>query len=182
MFQRPKALNADSWAAGKPILEAYAALQSVLEQPAYSDSDRETIIQRLLELGLRDSDESQWAYLRRSRGQLLARHRDQSVEVIADGRGEWIGWLELKREAVNETATRNTARVIADLSADVLAVVEAEDRPALVRFNRDVLPTATANGGARWSYGHVMLVDGNDDRGIDVGLLTKDGYALRSIV
>jgi hypothetical protein len=42
-------------------------------------------------------------------------------------------------------------------------VVEAEDRPSLVRVNTDLL------GG---QYGHGMLVDGNDPRGIDVGLFT----------
>ncbi len=43
----------------------------------------------------------------------------------------------------------------------MLCVVEAEDRPSLVRFNDELL-------GGR--YGHGMLVDGNDLRGIDVGL------------
>jgi len=42
-----------------------------------------------------------------------------------------------------------------------LGLVEAEDRPSLLRFNRDLL------GGL---YRHVMLVDGNDDRGIDVAI------------
>jgi endonuclease/exonuclease/phosphatase family metal-dependent hydrolase len=55
-----------------------------------------------------------------------------------------------------------TARVIADVAADVLCLVEAENRPALVRFNDELL-------GRR--YEHAMLVDGNDPRGIDVGLL-----------
>jgi endonuclease/exonuclease/phosphatase family metal-dependent hydrolase len=182
MFQRPVALNSESWSAGAPILAAYAELQAIFEHLSYTDADRRRIPELLEALGLTKSDESQWAYLRRSRGQLLVRHHDDTIEVIAAGRGDWIGWLELKVEAVDEVATRNTARVIAAVDADVIAVVEAEDRPALVRFNRDVLPTATADGGARWIYGHVMLVDGNDDRGIDVGLLTKDGYAIRSIV
>jgi hypothetical protein len=47
--------------------------------------------------------------------------------------------------------------------ADVLCMVEAEDRPSLVRFNTDLL-------GGR--YRHGMLADGNDPRGIDVGLFT----------
>jgi endonuclease/exonuclease/phosphatase family metal-dependent hydrolase len=56
-----------------------------------------------------------------------------------------------------------TARVIHDVAADVQAVVEAEDRPALDRFNHDLLTS---------QYGHVMLIDGNDTRGIDVGIMT----------
>ena len=65
-----------------------------------------------------------------------------------------------------------TARVIADVDADILAIVEAEDRPSLIRFNQELL------GGM---YRHVMLVDGNDERGIDVGILTKPGFPIRSI-
>jgi hypothetical protein len=74
--------------------------------------------------------------LRRTRGQLVTRSRDGTVRVTAKGRGDWIGSLELRREAVNEDATRNTARVVGDMAADVLAVIEAEDRPALQRFQR----------------------------------------------
>ena len=80
---------------------------------------------------------------------------DGSVRVTANGRGDWIGWLELKREAVDEDATRNTARVVGDMAADVLAVIEAEDRPALQRFNEDVLPFGFAQGAPAWRYRHV---------------------------
>jgi len=52
---------------------------------------------------------------------------------------DWIGWIDLKREAVNEVATRNIAAVIRDVDPDILVVVEAEDRPALQRFNQEVL-------------------------------------------
>ncbi len=48
-----------------------------------------------------------------------------------------------------------TARVIQDVAADVQAVIEAEDRPSLDRFNNDLLASR---------YGHVMLIDGNDPR------------------
>src|SRR3954471_1684775 len=134
LFRRPKALNQGSWAAGRPVLEAFARLQALFENASYSDADKQAIITLIDELGLRRSDESDWVYLRRSRGQLLRRHRDGSVEVVAGGRADWIGWRELKREALDEEATRNTARAVFEIGADVLAVVEAEDRPALVRF------------------------------------------------
>ena len=63
----------------------------------------------------------------------------QNVEIVANGLGDWIGWIELAKEAVDETATRMTARVIRDIGAHVLGLVEVEDRPALLRFNRDLL-------------------------------------------
>lgn len=50
--------------------------------------------------------------------------------------------------------------------------MEAEDRPSLVRLNNDLLDDL---------YGHVMLVDGNDERGIDVGIMTRDNFEIESI-
>jgi endonuclease/exonuclease/phosphatase family metal-dependent hydrolase len=179
MFRRAKALNQETWEEGKEVLEAYAALSELLEKPVYSDEDCERILELLAVLGLQKSDDGEFAVLRRPRGQLISRHRNGSVEVIAKGRGDWIGWLDLKKEAVDEVATRNTAAVIADIGADVLGVVEAEDRPALLRFNEDVLKLASANSDG--GYPHVMLIDGNDERGIDVGLLAKDGFSIDSM-
>jgi hypothetical protein len=45
----------------------------------------------------------------------------------------------LATEPVDETSTRMTAQVIHDVGADIQAVVEAEDRPSLDRFNTDLL-------------------------------------------
>lgn len=185
MFRRAVVLNQDNWKDGKPVLEAYAALTEILEQPVYSDADKGQILVLLEKLGLLSWDErggskkakfaedNKWVWLRRSRGKLVSVHREGTIEVVADGRGDWIGWLELKREEVNEQATRNTAAVIADMDPDILAVVEAEDRPALVRFNENVLKL---DQGEDKGFGHVMLIDGNDERGIDVGLLAKDSF------
>jgi hypothetical protein len=65
----------------------------------------------------------------------------------------------------------NTGRVIRDVDADIVAVIEAEHRVALQQFSDAVL---TKVGGK--PYPNVMLIDGNDDRGIDVGLMTKAGF------
>ena len=46
------------------------------------------------------------------------------MQVVATGRDAWIGWLELRTAAVSEIATQNTARVIRDVNADVLAAIE----------------------------------------------------------
>lgn len=185
MFRRAVVLNQENWKDGKPILEAYASMTALLEQPTYSAADKAKILVLLEKLGLLSWDEkgggkkaifaedNKWVWLRRSRGSLVSKHRDGTIEVVANGRADWIGWLELKREEVNEQATRNTAAVIADMDPDILAVVEAEDRPALVRFNENVLEL---DQGASKSFSHVMLIDGNDERGIDVGLLSKDEF------
>lgn len=117
-------------------------------------------------------DGGRFAILRQNRGHLVSRPAG-GLQVNANGRADWIGWIDLKTEAVNEVSTQNTARIIRDLAPDVLAVVEAENRPSLVRFSEDVLPTV---GGT--SFDNIMLVDGNDERGIDVGIMLRNGFTI----
>ncbi len=128
------------------------------------------------EHGLLKTDEGPVLLLRKIRGQLIKRPRVGDPEIVATGRKSWIGWIELKTEPVNEVATQNTARVLHEVGADVQAVVEAEDRTTLRLFNEQVLKEV---GGK--VFDHVMLVDGNDERGIDVGLLTRSKYPILSI-
>lgn len=90
--------------------------------------------------------------------------------------GGWIGWVELKTETVNELAMEHTAMVMRDVNADVMGVVEAETRIALNRFSSQLLDKV--NG---VPYAHVMVIDGNEDRGIDVGVMTRAGYEITSI-
>jgi endonuclease/exonuclease/phosphatase family metal-dependent hydrolase len=178
MFLRARALNRDDSSEGKGVLEKHVQLNKLLGKAHYSAADKEKIVKLLGELGLRDADDGgRFAILRQNRGRLLTRHQDGSVDVVAEGRGSWIGWVDLKVEAVDEEATRQTAHVIRDVNADVLALVETESRPAMVRFAETIL---SPQGGG--SYPHAMLIDGNDDRGIDVGIMMKSGYEITSMV
>lgn len=43
-FARARALNTESWAEGRPVLEAYAALNALLEQPTYTPADKTRIV------------------------------------------------------------------------------------------------------------------------------------------
>jgi Endonuclease/Exonuclease/phosphatase family len=52
-------------------------------------------------------------------------------------------------------------------------VVECEGRAALLQFSQKLLPTV---GGQ--AYDQAMLIDGNDERGIDVGLLAGRGHQI----
>src|SRR6185295_17460411 len=99
----------------------------------------------------RDTQNPRWAWLRANRGHFDRQPQDpgEGMEIVATGRASWIGWVELAKEPVDEIATRLTARVINDVHADIMCVVEAEDRPSLVRFNDEMLDG---------SYAQVMLV------------------------
>ncbi|HEY9629091.1 MAG TPA: endonuclease/exonuclease/phosphatase family protein [Coleofasciculaceae cyanobacterium] len=176
LFSRVRAMNLEDWEAGKPILTEYSRLNHLLLQPEYTPATKAEILESLGRLGLLKSDTSQYAILRQNRGELLKRPRDASPEVVAGGRGDWIGWVELKTEPVNEIAMKMTARVIQDVNADILAVVEAENRIALGHFNEQLLKPIASD------YRETMLIDGNDERGIDVGILTKPGFQIESMV
>ena len=69
---------------------------------------------------------------------------------------------------VDEGAIQHAGMVIRDVDADILAVVEAEDRVSLKLFSDIILEQVNGN-----PYDKVMVIDGNDKRGIDVGLMTK---------
>jgi endonuclease/exonuclease/phosphatase family metal-dependent hydrolase len=182
LFARPRAFNQTTWAQGQPILNAYAEFNALIEQPAYSPADKARMIQLLVQLDIYRVSNGivrrfrtptpKWAWLRANRGAFDVEHTDTGIEIVADGRGDWVGWLELATEPVDETSTRMTAQVIHDVGADIQAVVEAEDRPSLDRFNTDLLAD---------QYGHVMLIDGNDTRGIDVGILTSPQVEILSM-
>lgn len=176
LFSRARAMDLGSWEEGKAVLEAYSRLSALLQKRVYSDADKQEILAAIEQLGLTKDDDAPFVILRQNRGHLLRRPAAGPPQVVADGRDEWIGWLELKTEAVNEIGIAMTAKVIQDVNADVLAVIEAEDRIALRRFNEQLLKPIDA------LYNGIMLIDGNDDRGIDVGLLTKSGCTVESLV
>jgi len=174
LFRRPTAFMDADGKANEDVLAAYTDLTELLAQPSYSQSDKDKIIDRLDDLGLKWVDENNTAVIRETRGQLVKRTRDPKAALVKpDGRPDWIGWVELKRKELDSQATENTAAIIGEVDPDVLAVVEAEDRLTLDRFNEYVLQKV--NG---WMFGHTMLIDGNDERGIDVGAMAKKPFPI----
>jgi endonuclease/exonuclease/phosphatase family metal-dependent hydrolase len=172
LFARAKVLKTDTFTEAEPALAAYDEFNRIAAKPKYLEQDKVGMLAALqtlrvlvrtsegLRINRRPFDDA-WAQLRENRGEFLVSPDDAEPRINADGRADWNGWVELIKDPVDEVATQMTAKVIDELDADVLCVVEAEDRPSLVRFNTELL-------GGR--YAHGMLVDGNDPRGIDVGL------------
>lgn len=174
LFERPSAMRLATWEEGRPILEQHARINELLNRTSYSAADKAEILDLLTKLGLNGSDEGgPFARLRQVREKLVKRPPGKPVEIVADGRSDWIGWVELKTEPVDEMAMRHTARVIKDIDADILGVIEAENRTSLSKFSAQMLQLV---GGA--PYPRVMLIDGNDDRGIDVAVLTRAGFEI----
>ena len=180
LFARPRVFNLETWKLGEPILKAFAEFNARIERLTYTPANKERMKELLLRLEVYRLDngvvrrnripDPKW--LRANRGTFDVEHEDTGVEIVANSRYDWTGWLELAKEPVDEVATNMTAQVILDVNADIQGVVEVEDRPSLSRFNQDLL------GG---HFAHVMLIDGNDSRGIDVGIMTKKDIEIVSM-
>src|SRR5437867_4215268 len=118
MFRRAVALNLATWKDGKQILDQYARVNSLLQELVYTAAIKKSIVDALEKLGLKKSSETAFVILRENHGHLLKRPKTGPMQVIAGGRNDCIGWVELKTEAVEETATRTTAKVIHEVNAD----------------------------------------------------------------
>ena len=160
LFARARALDPASPDSTR-MLAAFERFNRLAQQPVYTDADKAAMISDLLTLGvavtaadgrvvLSRNPASAMAVLRENRGDLLVVRTATGMEIVAAGRADWIGWLELVVEPVDEVAVRMTAKVIDTLAPDVLAVIEAEARPALVDFNTAMLSDR---------FRHVMLVE-----------------------
>ena len=177
LFQRAVAMSAQAGDAGTNAILTQAKVNEILRKPAYTAADRGRILQLLKDLGIdKKDDASRFVILRQNRGNLVRRPRGKPPEIVATGRGSWVGWVELKTEAVDEAATFNTARVIHELDADIMAVMEVESRLALRDFSRVMLRRA---GGQ--PYDHSVVFQGNDNRGINVGVMSKAGFTFETI-
>ncbi|MFH9062767.1 endonuclease/exonuclease/phosphatase family protein [Streptomyces coeruleorubidus] len=174
LFRRPKVFRLPGDKQRREILSDYSKLISLLEKKTYDDKTKERIAELLKKHRVHDSRKDRPFFVNETRGQgTLFKTRGSgehvTFEIVAKGRSGWTGWVELVRDDLDWEAVHNTGRVIAEVDADILLTVEVEDRTTLRRFNEQVL------GGdlKKTPYPYDMVIDGNDPRGIDVGILSR---------
>ena len=176
LFERARLMQLEGFSGeGAKILADVQQLTGLLESDSYADPVGAEIIKLLekYEFHKRNAPHP-WFFINEVRGSLYIVKQDESgVKLAAKGRKGWVGWIELVRVPVNETSTDNTARVLKAVNADINCLVEVDSRLTLDRFNQTILKKI------RPAYAHNMLIDGNDPRGIDVGIMTN--FELRSI-
>lgn len=170
LFTRPSAMNKDSDAEGRQAIEDHAELNGIIAQDVYSPADKTRLIalSNHYKFHVLNPPASALVRLQKIRGQLFRKPKNGPLQVTATGRADWTGWFELKREDVKWQATFNTGRVIAENRPDILIIVEVENRPTLRRFCDQVLDAEFG-----FQYPYFMVIDGNDDRGIDVGIASR---------
>lgn len=169
LFTRPSAM-VNGGVEGQQAVNDHALANLIVAKQQYNDSDKKKLIalDKLYRFSALNPPGNALVMLHEVRGHLFRRASNGTITVIANGRGEWTGWFELRREDVSWEAVLNTGRVIEAVKPDILVCVEVENRPTLQRFNKQVLSSVFGE-----RYPHVMVIDGNDARGIDVGLLSR---------
>jgi len=177
LFERPKAMNLSSWSEGQKTLDDYNKLNSLMNKETYPAEDQQQMLELLGRNDLLSSrPNNPYMDLVKIRGQLFRKRQNQPAEIVSKGRSDWVGWVELKKDAINDEAIKNTARVICEVNPDIIVLVEVENRWALQHFCDQVLtPMMEASG--RESLPFNMVIDGNDSRGIDVGILSRHPIA-----
>ncbi|WP_030774732.1 endonuclease/exonuclease/phosphatase family protein [Streptomyces sp. NRRL F-2664] len=174
LFQRPVAFGIDDEERRNKVLQDFKRLVEILDKDAYTADDKGEIIEILLahSIDVRPELSTKTILVNEPKGRarlLTGEGSGVQVREEATGRDAWVGWAELVRRDLSLDAIGNTARVIAEVDADILLTVEVEDRLTLDRFNRQVL--AGRLDGKRYPFN--LLIDGNDERGIDVRLFSR---------
>ena len=170
LFTRPVAMNQTTDAAGRKAIEDHATANEIVAKNNYSATDKSRLLQLTAKYKwhVLNPPKNSLVQLQKVRGHLFRKPQTGPVEVVANGRADWVGWFELRRKDVTWKATFNNGRVIREARPDTLIVVEVENRPTLERFNSQVLQSDF-----QFAYPHFMVIDGNDDRGIDVGIMSR---------
>jgi endonuclease/exonuclease/phosphatase family metal-dependent hydrolase len=89
---------------------------------------------------------------------------DAEKFVEEGGHINMLGWSIDDFGPISKSARRATAAVILENKPDIVAIQEVENLFALLAFNQKWLKNA---------YPYAMVIDGNDLRQIDVGILSK---------
>ncbi|MGW7256235.1 endonuclease/exonuclease/phosphatase family protein [Streptomyces sp. NPDC054834] len=169
LFRRPMAFDIADAEKRQEVLEDFGELEKLLDLPAYDDSVKDRIagiVKKHRAYDLDPADPPPFV-VNEIRGLLFKKTgppNEPVITVVADGRAKWAGWAELVRTDLDWDVVRNTGRVIREVNADILLTVEVEDRLTLDRFNQQVL---------HGMYPYNLLIDGNDSRGIDIGILSR---------
>jgi len=174
LFERPRIMELEGFNdTGREVLKDVADLEVLLENSSYLGSVGEEIV-KILNKYYHAMAVNPWFRINEIREKLFSIKQDGSgVMLKAKKRADWLGWVELIKQNTNEVSIQNTARVVKAIDADILCIVEVDDRIALKRFNEFLLKKE------KTEYPHALVIDGNDERGIDVGILSR--YPIASI-
>lgn len=177
LFERAKILDINNEepfsATTREVLGDVARLNTLLEKDSYAGATGEGI-KAILKKYFIDEPYKKEKYftINEIKGKLYSA-TGGTITLKAAGREDWLGFVEFTKVRTRDAAVVNTARVLDAVDADIVCTVEVDNRLALRNFAELVEREFEK------TYKHSMLIDGNDERGIDVGLLSR--YSITNI-
>jgi endonuclease/exonuclease/phosphatase family metal-dependent hydrolase len=167
LFERTRIMELEGFSEkSKEVLGDVSKLNELLQAESYAGETGEQIV-KILNKYFHDTPGNPWFRVNEVREKLFSMKRDGTGAALkAKGRKDWVGWVELVKQKTNEVSLENTARVVKAVNPDILCTVEVDNRIALNNFNNFVIKKPA-------TFKHAMVIDGNDERGIDVGVLSK---------
>jgi endonuclease/exonuclease/phosphatase family metal-dependent hydrolase len=162
LFSRAKVLNFANNDIGTDLLKKIGELKELLKANTYTNKTQ--IFNKYQ--GLKEFIE-----ITEDRGKLFKKSGSAIVGIKANGVNDWDGTIQFKRDKFDQLTRTNTAKTMKEVKADIFCMVEVENRETLSFFNSEMLGTG--------KFPFNMCIDGNDSRGIDVGLLSR--YKIKNI-
>jgi endonuclease/exonuclease/phosphatase family metal-dependent hydrolase len=154
LFRRAKVFNFEERRDGDEILAKVDQLQKELNKNVYDGK-------RILDLYNELKD---FIDINEVREKLFKRRKFNVVGIKAKGKDDWGGFIAFKAANFPEITRMNTAKVINSVNADIISLIEVENKPTLDTFNSKLI---------KKKYPYSMLIDAFDPRGIDVSLLSR---------
>jgi len=152
LFSRPGIFE-ESDAKSRELLAMVDQLKAELKKPVF-DHDEISRLSRAL---------SKYATIVDIRGKAAS----------AKGAAEWLGYVSLDKVCLDDASAKNIARVIADTDADIISLIEIEDRLTLKGFHHDILYPEFLKPEGKEPYPYLMCIQGNDGRGINVAVMSR---------
>lgn len=174
LFHRHKDLN--KIPLGKCALLWINEMDTLIRKRGKDPIDIDRIKELSFLIGFDKRDRNTYAIMRKRGGELYFQGRPSATEMKANLITDWKGWAEIKTLPLDPVSIQNKARVIAEVNPDILLLQEVEDRSSLVQFNKELLPSF--NG---VPFREVVVLQGNDERGQEMALMTKNGYYIRGL-
>ena len=165
LFSRPKVLSLKDNNVIAKLLAEIAEFKALIELSSYAGVEA-----RIIELYARTKDYIELNV--RSRKDGVPRDFLTETALKAKGAGDFVGFVEFKRAQFTGEQIENTARTIKAVKPDIQCFVEVEGREALRRFDTDILKNM---------FDDMIVVDGNDPRGIDVALAARKSVPISAI-
>ncbi|SDD91090.1 Endonuclease/Exonuclease/phosphatase family protein [Pricia antarctica] len=174
LFHRDRSLIAKPY--GKCVTDWVNELDELMLGNNRVSNNTERIQELAFLLGFDKTFDVPYAVMRKRAGFLFLKGMDYSKELKSGELTDWNGWIALQTIPLDPMAVNNKAKVVAEVNPDIILLQEIEDRASLEEFNAQLLPESDGE-----PFQEVVVFQGSDKRGQEMGILLKNGYRVKSV-